>query len=132
MKKPDFPPPRLIREDFMPEPDPMRNYRIKKQTTYCENNGREYCRYIPQKKVFGIWVSIDRNWLNLIFDSRYFQETTYKTLTEANNAIWEQHNSKIKSKDKVEYLEPQPLGPTGPVGHIGPVGSYVNHNIEVK
>jgi hypothetical protein len=77
-------------------------------------------------------VSIDRNWFNLIFDSRYFQETTYKTLTDANNAIWEHHNSKIKSKDKVEYLEPQPLGPTGAVGHIGPVGSYVNHNIEVK
>jgi hypothetical protein len=77
-------------------------------------------------------VSIDRNWVNLIFDSRYFQETTYKTFTDANNAIWKHHNSKIKVKDKVEYLEPQPLGPTGPVGHIGPVGSYVNHNIEVK
>ena len=62
----------------------------------------------------------------------YFHIEYCGSFAAANNTIWEHHNSKIKVKNKVEYLEPQPLGPTGPVGHIGPVGSYVNHNIEVK
>jgi hypothetical protein len=126
MNKPEFPQPRLIRDDFLPEQDPMKNYRIKKETSYYK--GEEFVRYFAQKKVFGIWVDIERKWSNLL-DS-YFRIEYYDSLTYANNAIWEHYNS--KTKNKVEYLEPQPLGPTGPVGHIGPVGSYVNHNIEVK
>jgi hypothetical protein len=128
MNKPEFPQPQLIRDDFMPEQDPMKNYRIKKETFYY--NGEEFVRYFAQKKVFGIWVDIRRNWSNLL-DS-YFHIEYCGSFAAANNTIWEHHNSKIKVKNKVEYLEPQPLGPTGPIGHIGPVGSYVNHNIEVK
>lgn len=32
MNKPEFPKARLIREDFLPEQDPLKNYRIKKVT----------------------------------------------------------------------------------------------------
>jgi len=45
-------------------------------------------------------------------------------------SIWEHYNS--KTKNKVEYLEPQSLGPTGSFGKIGPVGFPVNHNIKVE
>jgi hypothetical protein len=42
MKKPEFPNPRLIREDFLPEP--MKNYRIKKVTD------GDTTRYYPQER----------------------------------------------------------------------------------
>lgn len=47
MKKPEFPPARLVREDFLPEP--MRNYRIKKLTEYNTT------WYYPQVKVLWWW-----------------------------------------------------------------------------
>ena len=122
--KPEFPKPRLIREDFLPEP--IKKYRIKKETSYYK--GEEFVRYFPEKKVFGIWVDIRRNWSNLL-DS-YFRIEGYSSLTGANDSIWEHYNS--KTKHKVEYLEPQSLGPTGSFGMIGPVGFPVNHNIKVE
>ena len=45
MEKPTFPKPRIIREDFLPEP--MKNYRIKKVT----ENGETV--YHPQKGFCG-------------------------------------------------------------------------------
>jgi len=99
----------------------MKNYRIKKETSYYK--GEEFVRYFPEKKVFGIWVNIGRNWNNLL-DS-YVQIVSYGSFTEANNSIWKHYNS--KTKNNVEYLEPQSLGPTGSFGKIGPVGFPVEH-----
>lgn len=86
MKKPEFPKPRIIREDFLPEQDPLMNYRIKKVT---KPDGKEW--YYPQKKFLWFWMTLDdgggygcENWAH----ARVFEDCN-KTL-----------------KDKVEYLAP--------------------------
>jgi hypothetical protein len=103
MKKSEFPKPRLIREDIMPEQDPMKNYRIKKETSYYK--GEEFVRYSAEKKAFGIWVDIKRNWSNLL-DS-YFRIEYYVSLTEVNDAILNHDNSKNR-RNKVEYINFDP------------------------
>lgn len=52
MKKPEFSKPRIIREDFLPEKDPMKKFRIKKVTD------QHSTRYYPQEKFFGLWRNI--------------------------------------------------------------------------
>jgi len=52
MDKPTFPKPRLIREDFLPEP--MKDYRIKKET----DTNRDVTKYYPQVKVFWWWHNL--------------------------------------------------------------------------
>lgn len=86
MKKPDFPIPRIIRENFLPEQDPLMNYRIKKVT-----KGDDKVSYYPQKKILWFWWNIgpadgygNENWAH----SRIF--TDYQTM----------------QKNKVEYLLP--------------------------
>jgi hypothetical protein len=54
MKKPEFPKPRVIREDFLPKQDIMTNYRIKKITQGYTT------KYYPQSKFLGLfWVDED-------------------------------------------------------------------------
>ena len=87
MKKPEFPKPRLIREDFLPKQDPLMNYRIKKVT---KPNGKVW--YYPQKKFLWFWMNLDgycggcgsESWVQKI--------------------IFEDYNKTLK--DKVEYLAP--------------------------
>jgi len=86
-QKPDFPEPQLIREDFLPEQDPMRNYRIKKIT-----KGDGNVRYYPQKKFLWFWV-------NLIGSVGYYDIEQWAQETIFTDYI----NSQ---KDKVEYLAP--------------------------
>ena len=90
MKKPEFPKPLLIREDFLPEP--MNKYRIKKVTD------DEGTRYFPQKKV--LWW-----WNNLIPASPCNGDGGYGTLGEAQETLC----SHIK-KPAVEYLDFDPNG----------------------
>ena len=85
MKKPEFPKPQLIREDFLPDKDFMNNYRIKKVT---KPDGKVW--YYAQKKILWFWW-IDmgepygcENWVQRRIFSDY-----YKTL-----------------KDDVEYIDP--------------------------
>jgi hypothetical protein len=91
MKKPEFPKPRLIREDFLPEQDPMKNYRIKK---VIDGHSTRYCRYYPQtryypqEKLFGLWM-------NMFGFDRW-----YSTLQNAQDAICEHLRKRV-----VEYLE---------------------------
>lgn len=87
MNKPEFPKARLIREDFLPEQDPLQNYRIKKVT---KRNGEIW--YYPQKKFLWFWV----NMVNSI--------ESYGTKGWANAVI--RTDFQDKQKDKVEYLEP--------------------------
>lgn len=86
MKKPEFLKPRLIREDFLPEQNPMRNYRIKKITT-----PGGFQRYYPQVKI--LWIF----WVNM------FGDAGYASYQEANRRLFREI-----APDKVEYLEPDP------------------------
>ena len=84
MKKPEFPKPRLIREDFLPKQDPLMKYRIKKVT---KPDGKVW--YCPQKKFLWFWIDI----------SGGLSVTEYW----AQRAIFADYHSKPQ-KDKVEYL----------------------------
>jgi len=86
MKKPEFPKPRLIREDFLPY-EPMKNYRIKKVT---DGN---VTRYFPQVK-FLFW------WYNLIYASPYNGDGGFSTLKEAQEKLC----SYLK-KSVVEFID---------------------------
>ena len=86
MKKPEFPKPRLIREDFLPKQDPLMNYRIKKVT---KPDGKVW--YYPQKKFLWFWMS-------LVDSGGYGSERW------AQQVIFEYYNKTLK--DKVEYLVP--------------------------
>ena len=85
MKKPEFPKPRLIREDFLPEQDPLMNYRIKKIT---QSNGEVW--YYPEKKFLWFWTDI--------FGGLSMNECV------AQRAIFADYHK--TQKDKVEYLAP--------------------------
>ena len=86
MKKPEFPKPRLIREDFLPEQDPLMNYRIKKVT---KPNGEIW--YYPQTKFLWFWMNLD-------------DFGGYSCETWAHTKVFEDYNN--SQKDKVEYLAP--------------------------
>ena len=87
MKKPEFPKPRLIREDFLPEQDFIKNnYRIKKIITPSG-----YERYYPQFRV--LWLF----WVNMFGDDGWYD------YQEANRRLFREI-----APDKVEYLEPDP------------------------
>ena len=89
MKKPEFPKPRLIREDFLPEQDPMENkYRIKKIT-----KGGGKVLYYPQKKFLWFWWSIGV-WVTLEYDNERW----------AQERVFEDYHKTLKNK--VEYLAP--------------------------
>lgn len=91
MEKPKPPGPRLIREDFLPEPDPMKNYRIKKITSGWGSEN-----YFPEYKLFGLfWVNLHR--------LGYGQLYAYPTYYEA--AFMLRCHFKDETKPKVEYLE---------------------------
>ena len=66
-EKPKFPKPRLIREDFLPEP--MKNYRIKKVI----ENGQPI--YYPQKKVLWWWVDTELNGFNYFYELEHAKKT---------------------------------------------------------
>jgi hypothetical protein len=83
MKKPEFPKPRIIREDFLPEQDPLMNYRIKKVT---KPDGEVW--YYPQKKFLWFWIDISGG-LSVIE-------------CWAQRAIFADYHK--TQKDKVEYL----------------------------
>lgn len=100
MKKPKFPKPRLIREDFLPEKDPTKNYRIKKVITRYET-----VRYHPQKKFLGFWVDLDYH--PIFTFSRYYTSSWYETYEAANEEILEHIKFLNRPKEKVEYLEPK-------------------------
>lgn len=84
MNKPEFPIPRIIREDFLPEQDPLMKYRIKKVT------GKSgYERYYPQVKI--LWLF----WVNLFGEVGW-----YDSYEEANKSLIREI-----TPEKVEYLE---------------------------
>jgi hypothetical protein len=120
MKKPEFPKPRLIREDFLPEQDPLINYRIKKVT---KPDGK--VRYYPQKKFLWFWIDICET-----FGDCYYTEWAAQTLIFAD--YHKTQKDKIEylladyyktQKDKIEYLpadssktvRPEPNHPPNPV-----------------
>ena len=86
MKKPEFPKPRIIREDFLPEQDPLMNYRIKKVT---KPDGEVW--YYPQKKFLWFWIDICES-----VGDWYYTEWAAQTLIFADY-----HKTQ---KGKVEYL----------------------------
>lgn len=86
MKKPEPHGPRLIREDFLPEEDPLMNYRIKKIT---KGNGK--VSYYPQKKFLWFWMTLDDG-------------GGYGCEAWAQGRVFEDYNKTLK--DKVEYLAP--------------------------
>jgi hypothetical protein len=71
LEKPSFPKPRTIREDFLPEP--MKKYRIKKET-YGDTT-----KYYPQERWF-FW------WFNIFSCDVYF-DGGYSTLEEAQKRL---------------------------------------------
>lgn len=86
MEKPKPPSPRLIREDFLPEDDVMKNYRILKTE---DKEGRDV--YYPQYKFLGLfWLCIDAN-----IKLRSFNDAIYYIKRDIIS----------KRKPKVEYLE---------------------------
>ena len=86
IEKPKFPQPRLIREDFLPKEDMLKNYRIMKTQ---DKEGRDI--YYPQYKFLGLlWLCID---------------ATVK-LRSFNDAIYYIKRDIIaKRKPTVEYIE---------------------------
>ena len=93
MKKPTFPKPRIIREDFLPN-EPMKNYRIKKVT----ENGETF--YYPQRKI--LWW-----WEDIFGLSRYNFLGHFPTLEEAKQALHKViciEKNYLEEKRKVEYI----------------------------
>lgn len=86
MNKPEFPKSRLIREDFLPEQDPLMNYRIKKVT---KPDGKDW--YYPEKKFLWFWWNIGHT-------------EGYGNECWAQGRIFADYNK--TQKDKVEYLAP--------------------------
>lgn len=86
MEKPKPPSPRLIREDFLPEDDMLKNYRILK---YQYEDGEVI--YCPQYKFLGLfWLCID----------------AHKEIKSLEWAIYFiKKDILAKRKPKVEYLE---------------------------
>lgn len=62
MKKPEFPTPQLIREDFLPN-ETMKNYRIKKVT-----DGYENTHYYPQTRILWWWVNLNLKGFDYFYD----------------------------------------------------------------
>lgn len=89
----------MIRENLLPERDPMDNYRIKKVTTRYQT-----VRYHPQKKFLGFWVDLDYHPLD--YFSRY-TSSWYETYESANKEILDYIEFLNRPKEKVEYLEPK-------------------------
>jgi hypothetical protein len=87
MKKPEFPKSRLIREDFLPEQDPMRNYRIKK---VIKPDGKVW--YYPQKKFLWFWINLGKNGYGFSCENW------------AQECVFADYNETLE--DKVEYLAP--------------------------
>jgi hypothetical protein len=87
-QKPEFPKPRLIREDFLPY-EPMKNYRIKKVT---DEDGT---RYFPQVK-FLFW------WHNP-YKFEPYRDGGFSTLKEAQEKLC----SYLK-KSVVEFIDFDP------------------------
>ena len=88
MEKPTFPKPRTIREDFLPEP--MKNYRIKKET-YGDTT-----KYYPQEKFLYCWYNI--------FAYEVYFDGGYDTLEEAKKRLCEYCREPV-----VEYLDFDPV-----------------------
>jgi hypothetical protein len=86
-QKPDFPEPQLIREDFLPEPNMKRNYRIKKVTW------KDKCRYYPQVKRLGLF------WMN-VFVCEPYSDGGYTTFEFAQEVLCD-----YLKKPVVEYLD---------------------------
>lgn len=85
-EKPEFPKARLIREDFLPEDDMLKNYRILKTQ---DKEGRDV--YYPQYKFLGLlWLCIDAN-----IKLRSFNDAIYYIKREII----------AKRKPTVEYIE---------------------------
>jgi hypothetical protein len=86
IEKPNPPNPRIIREDFLPEDDMLKNYRILKTQ---DKEGRDV--YYPQYKFLGLfWLYIDAN-----IKIRTFNDAIYYIKREII----------AKRKPTVEYIE---------------------------
>ena len=108
LKKPKFPKARLIREDFLPEDDMMKNYRIKKVTTLYK--GTEFYKFIPQEKVLFWWKNIgemvpkyNSEECTYVYDYK-----GYSTLEDAQELLC--NYIKYKNYPKEEYLDFNPEG----------------------
>jgi hypothetical protein len=86
IEKPNPPNPRIIREDFLPEDDMLKNYRILKTQ---DKEGRDV--YYPQYKFLGLfWLYIDAN-----IKIRTFESAVY----------YIKRDLIAKRKPTVEYIE---------------------------
>ena len=92
-QKPEFPTPRLIREDFLPD-NPMNKYRIKKETN------SEGTRYFPEVKFLLWWYNPFRSEPYLDGGYSPHRDGGYSTLEGAHKALC----SHFK-KTMVEYID---------------------------
>jgi len=75
MKKPEFPKPRIIREDFLPN-EPMKKYRIKKVT----EDGQTV--YYPQKRILWWWVDMFYDNVNCFCDLENAKKAFHRNKVE--------------------------------------------------
>ncbi len=86
MKNPNPPKPRIIREDFLPEDDVLKNYRVLKTQ---DKEGQDI--YYPQYKFLGLfWLCIDAH--------REIKSLEWAVYFIKKDII-------AKRKPKVEYIE---------------------------
>ena len=90
MDKPEFPKPRLIREDFMPEKDFTTKYRIKKVTKDGEVDFRAQRKYL--------WW-----WINL---GDYVYSHYESVFNDISKDI--QKRTKKRAKSMIEYFDVTP------------------------
>ena len=97
MNKPEFPKPRLIREDFMPEKDITTEYRIKKITK------GDVIYFRAQRKFLWWWIDI------------YCESDYYKWVVQYINI-----DIQDRTKHVIEYLDvtPEELAPRIPNPHV--------------
>jgi hypothetical protein len=74
MDKPTFPKPRLIREDFLPEP--MKNYRIKKVTQDRRT------LYYTQQKFLWWWVDVNLRGFDYFYDLDNAKQAILNTISD--------------------------------------------------
>jgi hypothetical protein len=86
MKKPEFPPARLIREDFLPEP--MKNYRIKK----VNHSVLGTIYYVQQRVFFFFW------------DNIYPSSSPFIGFYETYEDALQDIKDRVKTKKDTEYI----------------------------
>ena len=87
MNKPEFPKPRLIREDFMPEKDITTEYRIKKITK------DDVVGFRAQRKYLWWWINLGD------YDYSHYESVFHDISKDI------QKRTKKRAKSMIEYLD---------------------------